>query len=326
MSRSRSGFTLIELLVVISIISILIGLLLPAVQSAREAARRAHCANNLKQIGLGLQSYEANHRVFPLKYQRNRVSAITMLLPYIEQAPLYNQLNFQISEISLGVWPLPFQYDASAFTVANTKLSILICPSDDRAYALRVGNNYRGNVGVGPADARSIENYDSDNGFFTFPGCTSPASFSDGLSHTAAFSERLTGSFEAEFGRPERDCYNITKDVNTVIGSADLALDGCRLASSVQGKTFPFRQLGEYWLTAGRHATYYSHTQEPNGRIPDGLSNGINIPWGVVAARSWHLGGVNVLMSDGSARFVRETIDRGIWRGLGTRDGGEPVD
>src|SRR3981189_1467287 len=104
MSRSRSAFTLIELVVVIAILAVLIALLLPAVQAAREAARRAQCVNNLKQIGLGLHNYESAPRVFPPRYVANfdhkRVepgpgwSWATMLLPFVEQAPLFNTLNF----------------------------------------------------------------------------------------------------------------------------------------------------------------------------------------------------------------------------------------
>ena len=138
--RSRTkGFTLIELLVVISIIAVLIALLLPAVQSAREAARRAQCVNNLKQIGLGLFNYESANGVFPpgyIDYQNNPIFTpdldmgpgwgwAAMLLPYVEQQPLYNAINF-----SLGITVASNPASAANSTAVVVTLGVFQCPSD----------------------------------------------------------------------------------------------------------------------------------------------------------------------------------------------------
>jgi prepilin-type processing-associated H-X9-DG protein len=205
-------------------------------------------------------------------------------------------------------------------TALSVHVGIFLCPSDGGPFEA-AGNNYRGNVGVGPDATTTAESRDSGNGLFLEIGLARPAFVTDGLSHTAAFSERLRGSAEASRPLPERDFWRMPGDVAT----ADEAIIGCRAAAR-QGVTEVFTFGGRWWFWPGRERTLYSHTQEPNGRVPDCL-----FPFGITAggmatARSWHGGGVNVLMGDGSNRFVEETIDRSVWRGLGTRNGGELVD
>ncbi len=205
-------------------------------------------------------------------------------------------------------------------TALFAHVRIFLCPSDGGPFEV-AGNNYRGNVGVGIDYATSAESRDSGNGLFLERGVVRPAFVTDGLSHTAAFSERLRGSNEQARPVPERDFWSMPSDVAT----ADEALLGCRIAAR-PGATLVFTVGGRWWFWPGRERTLYSHTQEPNGRVPDCL-----FPFGVTAAgmataRSWHSGGVCVLMGDGSERFVLETIDRSVWRGLGTRNGGELVD
>ena len=107
--------------------------------------------------------------------------------------------------------------------------------------------------------------------------------------------------------------------------SADELLTGC-LAAARLGATPTFTRGGRWWFWLGRERTLYTHTQQPNGRVPDCLHPNMNPPYGMATARSWHHGGVNVLIGDGSTRFVRETIDVSTWRGFGTRSGGELVD
>jgi prepilin-type processing-associated H-X9-DG protein len=180
-------------------------------------------------------------------------------------------------------------------------------------------------VGVGPSISTSAESPDSGNGFFTFPGVTSPASFPDGLAHTVAFSERLQGTGNPTQQVAERDLSNVdTVPLQCLTRDADNALLCCRQASK---SAFPaFTQAGWLWILAGRMHTTYCHAQEPNGHIPDGASASYSAAWGVTTARSWHRGGLNVLMGDGSVRFVSDTVRRPIWRALGTRNGGELVE
>ena len=132
--KQRRGFTLIELLVVIAIIAVLIALLLPAVQQAREAARRSQCKNNLKQIGLALHNYHDTHRIFPIGNLSLRgFTAQDYILPYIDQAPLYNQFNFSITD---------WCFNIGAGTLYATKIPAYGCPSDPLSLSVYGGNQY----------------------------------------------------------------------------------------------------------------------------------------------------------------------------------------
>ncbi len=341
-ARRVEGFTVIELLVVVAIIAILVGLLLPAVQSARESSRRASCANNLKQIGLALHAYESQYNAFPFQIRRidssmlsrlvppdcnagNQstpyLSSLVRLTPFLEQSQVYNTLNVSLEFcVSSGAFPHP-----GNSTALNVRLGFLLCPSDGLASAGHgYPTSYRGNVGVGPTLARSSESPDSGNGFFPFEANFRSSMVVDGLSCTVAFSERLVGSG----GGPraaERDFGDLSINHRATSLTADFALDVCRLAAALP--SFP-REMngGYYWHEGSRANAYYTHSQEPNGMIPDGLSNNANPRHGVATARSHHPGGVNALMGDGSTRFVSESIQRSVWRALGTRDGGELVE
>jgi prepilin-type N-terminal cleavage/methylation domain-containing protein/prepilin-type processing-associated H-X9-DG protein len=330
----QKAFTLVEMLVVIAIIGILAGLLMPAAQSAREAARRAQCANNLKQIGIALGAYHATIGCFPVDFnyyaenpispypQPGRIqwlSSLSRILPYMDHSALYDSINYSVEPYPppIGTYP-----DPTHLTAYTTTVQTFLCPSDSLSGS--GSNSYRGNVGVGPSVAVSAEAPDSGNGFFIYPGYTSAASFPDALSHTASFSERLRGTGNIEIARPERDLSTVDRFPHCLERNADHALNCCRAASRNQ---FPaFVQAGWTWLFAGRMHTTYCHAQEPNGPIADAASATFGNGWGVTTARSWHRGGVNVLMGDGSTRFVSEHVQRNVWRALGSRNGGELVE
>ncbi len=336
----RSGFTLIELLVVISIIGLLVALLLPAVQSARESARRAQCINNLRQIGLALHNYEASSRSFPINWSYNLkhpwasdkylsdisrpYSALTRILPHLEQAALYSSINFDVqntgdpgSNSYNSSYPFPENVTAS-----KTSLAVFLCPSDDPSRPTTHGSNYRGNHGVGPRAGTTYETRDSGNGFYTIDSALGPSSFPDGLSHTVAYSERLRGSGAGAGIFPNRDFGEIGVVVHCVDRDADIALLCSQLAAT---RGFPeYRNAGFTWFLGDFECTAYCHAQEPNGPIPDAIMSGL---WsGVVTARSQHPGIVNSLMADGSVRSVADTIARRTWRSLGTRNGDELVE
>jgi len=335
---SRSGFTLIELLVVVFIISVLVALLLPAVQSAREAARRAQCGNNLRQIGLGLNAYYASYNVFPFQIihpQQGELhvprgclegtplqyfSAHVRLTPFLEMNALFSSLN-----ITMEVCPEPGYLPHPANTTAlNVRIAMFACPTDGLVASVASPTSYRGNVGVGPFWAPSSESPDSGNGFFTWRVPAAASVYPDGLSHTAAFSERLVGSGDRARRAPDRNFGNIFVVINAYSSTADYALAACRLAAA--DPKFPEQYRGGYyWFVGGRDQAYYVHAQEPNGAIPDALGSA-NPPVGIATARSLHPGIVNALMGDGSTRPVSESIGRPVWRALGTRNGGELVE
>lgn len=325
----RRGFTLIELTVVVGIVCLLIALLLPAVQSAREAARRSQCQSNLHQIGLALHGYHESNNTFPPAltgihaWYFGLFSIQVRLLPYLDNAPLFNSINFILGTHPPDSYGVPLDSTERAANSVNvtayqTSLAIFLCPSDARAFG--PANNYRGNVGVGPTKHTTAEYPDSGNGMFPEIVMVNAAHVIDGLSHTVAFSERLRGTGSSSSPDPERDAYAISFELFT----ADQLIQGCRIAP--RNGFRPFVASGNWWFWTGRERTLYSHTQEPNGTVPDCLSGSSVTADGMATARSLHLGGVNALMADGSGRFILETIARPVWRGLGTRDGSELVD
>lgn len=331
--RLRRGFTLLELLVVISIIGLLVSLVLPAVQSAREAARRIHCANNLKQIGLALHAYHDVNNTFPFDLSPgNRLpkppayiknwgfSALTRILPYLEHQNVFDSINYAVE--FEPTWPDGEFAFPECQTARLTTIATFLCPSDGAGSTVTAGCNYRGNYGVGPGVYTCTETPDSGTGFFTWPRVLSTAAFADGMSSTVAYSERPMGLGS---GRPslERDFGNLDPVGYSVNYDADHALLGCQVAGFLY---FPhYRRGGFTWFLCSIKTTSYAHAQSPNGPIPDAVDSNAN-PFGIATARSFHGSGVNALMADGSVRRVGNGIQRQVWRGLATRNGGEIVE
>jgi len=226
------------------------------------------------------------------------------------------------------MYPSPSTPHPSNLTVFDTSLSFYLCPSDGVEWSYAHVNNYRGNTGVGPGPNTTAETPDSGNGFFNLPVTLGASSFTDGLAHTVAYSERLRGSSGINDRGPgvaERDFGNLGIAINPspFERDADYALAWCSIAARV---AFPFsKRAGYTWLISRRESTTYCHAQEPNGPIPDAIP-GVPVAWGIATARSWHHGGVNALMADGSVRFVTDRISRRVWRALGTGNGGELVE
>jgi prepilin-type N-terminal cleavage/methylation domain-containing protein/prepilin-type processing-associated H-X9-DG protein len=321
--RNRA-FTLIELLVVIAIIAVLIGLLLPAVQAAREAARRAQCVNNLKQMGIALHNYHDTQGCFPHSRGLSTpapnfpptatFSGFARLFPYMEQVPLFNTINFN---------PLPT--DPPNSTALGTTASVLLCPSDPRTQVPtgEAGVNYRFNEGsgilftYGPSDVGSGQNASMpppDGVFFSISN-TKIADITDGTSNTAGMAERLKGDFSNAISTPNTDLYW----PKTFPSTPDQAILDC-LGVNVQDLSYQgVSTQGSPWLT-GSTSCVVGHGNTPNTRscmFPPGRI--LNM------ASSTHPGGVNLLFCDGSVRFIKNTIGRATWRALGTRAGGEVI-
>ena len=333
-AKRRTGLTLIEVLVVIGIIAMLAALVLPAVQSAREAARRMQCASNLRQLGLALQHYHDVNLTYPPRSSTGGrppnvhpgfYSVHARILLYLEQVPLYSAINFEVGTVPLEtmamVGPLPGYEGAIAanMTAASTGVRVFLCPSDPGPWPV-AGCNYRGNTGVGPEGYTFAEFRDSGNGLLPEVERVSMASVPDGLSHTAAFSERIRGSGQKHLPDPSHDYFALYAGAK----SADQLLLGCRAAA--RAGSMSFVDGGRWWFWTGRERTLYNHAQTPNGPVADCLTPNWITGYGMATARSFHPGGVNLAMGDGSVRFASERIDQAVWRGLGSRNGHEPVD
>ena len=256
----------------------------------------------------------------PPDYYFGYYSHHVRLLPYLDQAALYNAINFSVGTAPKVMRPSLAASNAANQTAINTRVALFLCPSDGGPLD-ESGVNYRGNVGVGPTHGTSILHPDSNNGLIPQTGLVRTASVQDGLSHTAAFSERLRGSGPAKAADTDRDVWSFHGYVST----ADDQLKMCQIVARPDARGV-YADAGRYWFWFGREQTFYCHGQTPNGRVPDCLDLLMKGGVGMVTARSGHDGGVNALMGDGSCRWVSSSISLPVWRALGTRSGGELVD
>lgn len=346
--RRSSGFTLVELLVVIAIIGVLIALLLPAVQMAREAARRTSCLNNLRQLGLAVHNYESVFQILPTNYRgpnptSGNFSVHAQLLPYIEQANLENLIDYRIPLISGRCCPSPL--NAPFVGPAQTKVELFLCPSDGGETLHIVNNgaggqdlyratNYHVNCGSGTGT-----NYDSramTDGVVWIDSMIGFGSIRDGLSNTAVFAESLIGNNQNT--EPTRDWDRRRQYMNLActflsrswppsppgIGSGTAFQPfneqtfeaDCKASGLFRGWS---GQRGFGWINGREYWTGYHHFHRPNSSVPDMGSCG----WGIFGARSGHPQAVNVAFCDGSTRPIADSIDVYVWRALGTRQGGE---
>lgn len=307
--RRNSAFTLVELLVVIAIIGMLVGLLLPAVQQARGAARSMQCQNNLKQISLAMLNYETNHKLLPpgvgvyidspTPDNWVRRTWFWNTLPYMEQGGIYSQIeqHYNSPHRTGG-------FDYTNLPCKEIAIPGYVCPDETVRTKTSNGSgttnqqgfhgNYMGNGGNTYFNEGGPEKSAKLNGIFPTVTGISISSIRDGLSNTLFFSEiRLVEDGEVGSGR---------EDVR-----------------------------GRYYN--GRHAgVHFSTLYEPNTRQPDrhnycistewapGTSTGTNV---VVSARSYHIGGVQVSTCDGAVRFVSSGVDLDAWHAAGSRNGGE---
>ncbi len=361
----RSGFTLIELLVVIAIIAVLIALLLPAVQSAREAARRAHCVNNLKQLSLAVHNYLSQQNAFPPLVGNRSMPAnqfitdwypldwTASLLPNMEQASLYNALNSNLGVGNGGT--------AQNTTVLQSRLAMMICPSEDSSVPTNPWGwkNYVGNIGgpsVVSAWTGTIVPMKGDASGYPGQSTTSRANnncqsfgfeaITDGSSNTAMFSESLIGSGPVAnavtlSSVKRRSTYlfpsGLTLQPDQGAVGGPLAQDFVSACKGLPGTTAAFGPLapanGNFWISgnAGSCLAYdaYNHWLPPNSAGCYNAADTNTGGWGSVEdglpPSSNHSGGVNTAFADGSVRFIKDTVDLGTWWAMGTRRGGEII-
>jgi type II secretory pathway pseudopilin PulG len=332
---SQRAFTLVEALVVVLIIGLVTALLVPAVQSAREASRRLQCANNLKQIGLALHAYVAEQNVFPGVDLTGRIQGTSRVSPYflsplarmlsqLDQGVAYNAANFSIAPVAA----LPLN-----LTVMKWNLATFVCPSDFEPTVPGYGRvNYRFSLGPTPLWAPSSAYPLSSSGAFTVNLVYAPASFTDGLSATVGVCERLQGDWIAGTFKWGGDYVYMTTgappDIARSLYDPDKAVHFCsELSLSLPKES----RGGESWFLSGLHFTNYNHCAPPNMRMPDCSLNTDDLRFmlqrineqGVFKASSHHAGGVNAAAMDGSVRFVTNAVDLGVWRAVSTRAGGE---
>lgn len=318
----KTGFTLVELLVVIAIIGVLVALLLPAVQAAREAARRSSCQNNLKQIGLSLHNFHDTMGYFPPSGQvaagatGTSWSVQARLLPFLEQGNLNNLINFN----------LPY---SSQVQVAKTKVPVYQCPSDPNSNRERPDGaithfplNYGVNSGTwfvfdpnSQTGGDGIAHVNSMLGF---------ASVTDGTSNTIAFAE--VKSYQAYFrnsGSPNA--------VNAPFPANAAAISG-------MGGSFKADSGHTEWVDFRVHQTGFTGTFAPNTKVPHTDSGKLydidynsyregesatNMTYAAVTSRSYHSGGAQVNLVDGSVKLINSNIQLSTWRALTSRSGGE---
>ena len=290
----RRGFTLIELLVVIAIIAILIALLLPAVQQAREAARRTQCKNNLKQMSLGLHNYADAHSIFPYGVRTlnsstrceyaSRDTWMQQLLPFVEQGPMYNAYwAAHVAPTAPKTNCTTFVHAATPADIRNAALAVYACPSDASTGAQANGfwGNYAGCVG---------------NSYFVR-------------------AQAGNGMFWVNSGVKFRDVTDGTSNT-------------------------PWGEPGALWLGGQWGEFHFTAIEPPNAKVPDrvyacGSTTHPKAPCQTLGqdpnpgyrnlARSYHAGGVQIGLADGSARFISENIDLNTWRALASRGNGEVI-
>ena len=309
------GFTLVELLTVIAIMALLVAMLLPAVQSARETARGVSCRNNLKQIGLALHGIHSAQGHFPPGRGSpfpNVFSAQAFLLPFCEET-VGDTLDFSSPPTTFSLASGKVLDGSPNRHAAQTRIPVFMCPSDGTEGRVPRssfgGTNYVANAGSGTVEFGSLGDAD---GVFYNGSAISIADIVDGTSHTVAFSERTLGAGPPtdEDAAPDRR--------RTIWEISDASEPTPQACSSTTGGTW-YRERGAKWIIGNYGNTLYNHYYTPNAAKWDCMN--ITQRFGLMSARSYHPRGVSILRCDGSVELLSAEIEVDVWRALATRRG-----
>ncbi len=330
----RNGFTLIELLIVVAIIAILIALLLPAVQQTREAARRTQCKNHLKQIGLAVHNYASSFDRLPPSMAINPAltnnsswSVHGRIMPFLDQANAYNRINLQ------ETWSSP----TNALIVSGWRVPVYVCPSDAKSHQARAASgvnlyatNYGFNFGswfiYNPATGAG------GDGLFSPNVALKLAAITDGTSQTLLASE--VKSWQAYTRNASPPTTATPQSIADVVAAVNVGLTDRIQVASADGTGHT------EWANGHSHHSGFTTTLTPNAKVhwtfsgvvfdadfasrQEGASTS-QPSYSAVTSRSYHMGMVHSLLADGAVRSISSNIDLGLWRALGTRNGGELI-
>lgn len=348
--KNKKGFTLVELLVVIAIIGILIGLLLPAVQAARESARRMQCSNNLKQYGLGVHNYlSVNGEYFPpaASVSANAYSVQARLFPYMEASNITELIDYKkpvYKTVSMGKSALCHHLSQAV----QENVSFLSCPSDPLAaeHLLSVLQIYTDEENTSAKQAKiypssyvvcsgsdctkigtKVDGTLVSNGLFYYGANHTLAAVVDGTSNTIMFSEAAIGpgeEFSISGSISEIQEKHLERTLIMTMSSfsdfkAKTVDELETLQNAIASPRWSYNRCGT-WVSAAPPYTVFNAFLPPNAS----QLTCFYMNYGFYDARSWHPGGVNVLLADGSVRFVGDTVNLDIWKGAATIAQGEP--